>query len=149
MKLVRWEPFRNLENLHEGITRLFEDTLQGRQYDGDFFSGIWIPAIDMYETENDIVIKAELPGITKEDIDIEVKDGILSLKGERKRDKEVKEENYHRVERYYGAFHRRFALPSHVDSDKVKAKFKDGLLEITLPKAEAAKPKKIEVESAK
>lgn len=146
MKLVRWEPFRNLENLHEGITRLFEDTVQGRHYDGDFFSGTWVPAIDMYETENDIVIKAELSGVTKEDIDIEVKDGILSLKGERKKDKDIKEENYHRVERYYGSFHRRFTLPSHVDSGKVKAKFKDGLLEITLPKAEVAKPKKIEVD---
>ena len=78
MKLVRWEPFRNLENLHEGITRLFEDTVQSRHYDGDFFSGTWVPAMDMYETENDIVIKAELSGVTKEDIDIEVKDGILS-----------------------------------------------------------------------
>lgn len=149
MKLVRWEPFRSLDSVHEGISRLFDDSLLRKHYDGDVFHGSWAPAIDMYETEESVVIKAELPGVPKKDIDIEVKDGILTLRGERKKDEEIREENYHRVERYHGTFQRRFTLPTHVDNEKVKAKFTDGLLEIALPKIEAAKPKKIEVETAK
>jgi HSP20 family protein len=149
MRLVKWEPFRSPESIHEGINRLFDDSLLRKYYDGDVFQGSWAPAIDMYETEESVVIKAELPGVSKKDIDIEVKENVLTLKGERTKDEEIKEENYHRVERYHGTFQRRFTLPAHVDSEKVKAKFTDGLLEITLPKVEAAKPKKIEVETGK
>ena len=92
------------------------------------------------------MIKAEIPGVDKKDINIEVKDGILHLSGERKEEKEVKEENYHRKERFHGTFRRSFTLPAHINAEKVKAKFKDGLLKITLPKTEEAKPKKINVD---
>jgi HSP20 family protein len=108
--------------------------------------GAWVPPVDIFETGESIVIKAELPGISKEDITLEVKDNTLLIKGEKKFEKEVKEENYHRVERSYGAFQRSFSLPSTVQQDKVKAKVRDGILEVTLPKAEEAKPKQIKVD---
>jgi len=106
----------------------------------------WTPAIDIYETGEAIVLKAELPGVKRDDIDIQVHDNMLILKGERKFEKEVKEENYLRVERSYGAFHRSFTLPALVQQDKIKAVLKDGVLELTLPKAEEAKVKPIKVE---
>jgi HSP20 family protein len=105
-----------------------------------------VPPVDIYETEDSLVFKAELPGVTKEDITVEVKDNTMTLKGEKKFQKEVKEENYHRVERAYGNFQRAFTLPGMVDQEKVKAKFKDGILEIVLPKSEKAKPKQIKVD---
>lgn len=146
MKLVRWEPFGGLINLQERINKLLDENLfRSRYFDDEISSNIWAPSIDMYETDDDIVIKAELPGVSKKDINIEIKDGFLTLKGERKKEEDIKEENYHRVERYHGSFQRSFSLPSQVDQDKVKAKFKDGLLEITLPKVEKVKPKKIEI----
>jgi len=108
--------------------------------------GPWVPPVDIYETEDSLVFRAELPGVTKEDITVEVKDNTLTLKGDKRFEKDVKEENYHRVERAYGAFQRAFTLPGMVEQDKVKAKFKDGILEIVLPKAEKAKPKQVKVE---
>ena len=110
--------------------------------------GAWIPAVDIYETKESIVLNVELPGVTKEDISLEVKDSTLTLRGEKKLEKDVKEENFHRMERTYGGFTRAFTLPSTVQQDKVKAKFKDGILEIMLPKAEEAKPKQIKVDVA-
>lgn len=148
MLLTKWEPFKDLTSLQGRINRLFDDSLiRSRFFDDDMLSGIWAPAVDLYETDNDIVIKAELPGVDKKDIKIkiEVKDNMLHLSGERKIEKDIKEENYHRKERYYGTFRRSFSLPAHVEHEKVKAKFKDGILEITLPKVEKAKPKKIEI----
>ena len=106
----------------------------------------WSPSVDIYETDENIVLKAELPGVDKKDVSVEVKDSTLILKGERKREKEVKEENYHRVERSFGTFMRSFTLPVSVKQDQVKAKFKDGVLEVTLPKSEEAKPKQVKVE---
>lgn len=146
MLLTKWEPFKDLTSLQGRINRLFDDSLiRSRFFDDDMLSGIWTPAVDLYETDNDIVIKAELPGVDKKDIKVEVKDNMLHLSGERKTEKDIKEENYHRIERYYGTFRRSFGLPAHVEHDKVKARFKDGILEITLPKVEKAKPKKIEI----
>jgi HSP20 family protein len=109
--------------------------------------GAWIPAVDIYETKESIVLNVELPGVTKEDIALEVKDSTLTIKGEKKLEKNVKEENFHRLERSYGSFTRAFTLPSTVQQDKVKAKFRDGILEIMLPKAEEAKPKQIKVDA--
>ncbi|MCD6352851.1 MAG: Hsp20/alpha crystallin family protein [Proteobacteria bacterium] len=105
----------------------------------------WYPSVDIHEDKNNLIIKAELPGIKKEDVSIEIKDNVLTIKGERKRDEEIKRENYHRIERVYGSFSRSFTLPDAVKEDKVKAGYKDGILEITLPKAEKAQTKAIPI----
>jgi HSP20 family protein len=108
-------------------------------------TGVWTPAVDIYETKDAVCVRAELPGVDKDAVSVEVKDGVLALRGERKFEKEVKEENYHRVERSYGTFHRSFSLPSSVDGERVTARMKDGVLEVTLPKREEAKPKQIKI----
>lgn len=147
MALIRWDPFREITSLQERMNRLFSDVRLRTPFgEEEITQGAWIPAVDIYETNDAIVLKAELPGIPKEDIFIEVKDNTLTLKGEKKFEREVKEENYHRVERSYGSFQRAFTLPGTVQQDRVRAKFKEGILEITLPKLEQAKPKQIKVE---
>ena len=108
-----------------------------------------MPAVDIYETEHDLTLKAELPGVDPKDIEARVEDGTLYLKGERKFEKESKKENYHRIERTYGSFMRSFALPTSVDADKVSAEYKDGVLTLTLPKKEEAKAKTITVQTSK
>jgi HSP20 family protein len=109
----------------------------------------WAPPVDIYETDNDIVLKAELPGVDPKDVEVRVEDNNLYLKGERKFEKEVKEQNYHRVERSYGSFARSFSLPNSISADKVTAEFKDGLLTLTMPKREEAKPKTIKIDVTK
>jgi len=147
MTLIRWDPFREMSALQERMNRLFSDVRAQAPVRGEeIVQGAWIPAVDIFETNEAIVLKAELPGITAQDISVEVKDNTLTLKGENKFEKEVKEENYHRVERSYGSFQRAFTLPGTIHQEKVKAKFKDGILEITLPKVEEAKPKQVKVE---
>ncbi len=147
MALIRWDPFREMSSLQERMNRLFSE-FRGRPAWGEeeMAQGSWAPPVDIYETPESLVLKAELPGIGREDINIEVKDSTLTLKGEKKFEKDVDEENYRRVERAYGSFQRAFTLPSTIQQDKVKAKFKDGILEITLPKMEEAKPKQIKVD---
>jgi HSP20 family protein len=133
--------------LQERMNRLFSDVRAQAPVRGEeIVQGAWIPAVDIFEINEAIVLKAELPGITAQEISVEVKDNTLTLKGEKKFEKEVKEENYHRVERSYGSFQRAFTLPGTIHQEKVKAKFKDGILEITLPKVEEAKPKQVKVE---
>lgn len=147
MTLMRWDPFREIAALQERMNRLFSDIrMQSPFREEEIVQGSWIPAVDIYETNEAIVLNAELPGVAPQDISVEVKDNTLTLKGEKKFAKEVKEENYHRVERSYGTFQRAFTLPGTVAQDKVKAQFKDGVLKITLPKVEEAKPKQIKVE---
>ena len=147
MAIVKWDPFRDMVTLRDRMDRLFDDSLARlRGAEDDMSLSNWSPSVDVYETTENIVIKAEVPGVKKEDISVEVKDNTLYLKGERKFEKDVKEENYHRMERSYGSFRRVFSLPATVEQDKVKASFKDGVLEIMLPKAEKAKPKKIAVD---
>lgn len=147
MALIRWDPFREMSSLQERMNRVFSEVLARSPIGEEEISrGAWVPAVDIFETPESIVLKAELPGITKDDIFVKVKDNTLSLKGEKKFEKEVKEENYHRGERSYGSFQRAFTLPSTGQQDKVKAKFKDGILQIVLPKVEEAKPKQIKVE---
>jgi HSP20 family protein len=147
MPLIRWDPFREMSALQERMNRLLADFRARTPFGEEEISqGAWIPAVDIYETPESIVLKAELPGISREDINVEVKDGMLTLKGEKRLEREVQEENYHRVERSYGAFQRAFTLPNTIQQEKVKARFKDGILEITLAKAEGAKPKQIKVE---
>lgn len=147
MAIVKWDPFRDMVTLRDRMDRLFDDSLArlgGK--DDDLSLSNWSPPVDIYETVENIVIKAEVPGVKKEDISVEVKNDTLYLKGERKFEKDVKEENYHRMERSYGSFRRIFSLPATVEQDKVKASFKDGVLEIILPKLEKAKQKKITVD---
>ena len=147
MAIVKWDPFRDIITLRERMDRMFEDSLSRfRMPENATMPTFWSPAVDIYETDENIVLKAGLPGVDKKDVSVEVKDSTLILKGERKREKEVKEENYHRVERSFGTFMRSFTLPVSVKQDQVKAKFKDGVLEVTLPKAEEAKPKQVKVE---
>ncbi len=147
MALIRWDPFREIAALQERMNRLFSDIRTKSPFrEEEIVQGSWIPAVDIYETNEAIVLNAELPGVTPEDISVEVKDNTLTLKGEKKFAREVKEENYHRVERSYGTFQRAFTLPGTVAQEKVKAQFKDGVLKITLPKVEEAKPKQIKVE---
>jgi HSP20 family protein len=146
MTLVRWHPTRDVVTRRQEMNRLanefFRGGMKGR---GGWWAGSWTPAVDMYENDQTLMLKAELPGFSKEDVQVEIKDNMLTLKGERKRETEVKEEQYHRVERAYGAFRRSFMLPVLVDADKAEATFKDGVLELKLPKAEEAKAKAIKV----
>ena len=150
MTIVRWEPFRSLVALQERMNRLFDESARGagRGQEEDWSMGAWSPAVDIYEKGTDVVLKAELPGIDPKDVDIRIENNVLTLRGERKFEEETKQENYHRVERSYGAFTRAFTLPSTVDTGNVKAEYKDGVLRITLPKREDAKPKQIQVQIA-
>jgi HSP20 family protein len=150
MPIVRWEPFRDLIATQDRMNRLFHETLGrfvGEEEGLD--TGNWIPPVDIYETDHDVVLTAELPGIDPKDVEASVHDGILYLKGERKHESEVKEEKYRHVERTYGSFARTFTLPASVDAEKVKADFKDGVLTLTMPKREEAKPKKIKISVSK
>lgn len=147
MAIVKWDPFRDMITLRDRMDRLFEDSLNRlRGGEDDMGHSTWAPAVDIYETSDMLVIKAEIPGVEKEDMSVEVKENALYLKGERKFEKEVKEENYHRMERSYGSFKRIFQLPTSVDENKIKANFKDGVLEIKIPKAEETKTKQINVD---
>jgi HSP20 family protein len=148
MAIVRWlDPFRDLSAIQERMNQIFEDALaRSRGREEGLRTGMWTPAVDIYENNDFVVVKAELPGVEKNLISVEVKDGILSLRGERKFEKEVKEESYHRIERSYGSFQRSFSLPVSVDQNKVTAQFNDGVLEVKLPKKEKAKPKQIQVD---
>jgi len=147
MALIRWDPFREMSSLQERMNRLMSDFRTRSPFgEEEMAQGAWIPPVDIYETKESIVLNVELPGVTKDDISLEVKDSTLTIRGEKKLEKDVKEENFHRMERTYGSFTRAFTLPSTVQQDKVKAKFRDGILEIRLPKAEEAKPKQIKVD---
>src|SRR5438094_5885051 len=150
MAIVRWEPFRELVSTQDRLNRLFNDTFSRFFDEGDGISlRAWAPPVDAYETDQSVVLKAELPGIKPEDVEIRVEDGTLYLKGERKFEKEVKEESYHRMERAYGSFLRTFPIPGSVDAEKATAEYKNGVLILTLPKKEEAKPKTIKIEAAK
>jgi HSP20 family protein len=146
MAIIRWDPFRNVATLQDRINRLFEDSFpRSRDIDEDISMCEWKPSVDIYETEEGIVIKAELPGVNKEDVSVEVKNNILTLKGERFVDKEIDEDKYYRRERCFGTFHRTFTLQDTVLPDKIKAKFRNGVLEIEVPKPEEEKPRQISV----
>lgn len=139
-------PFKELSAIHERMNQLFDETfLPARGSEAAPAAAMWSPAVDIYESGDDIVVKAEVPGMDREDVAVEVKDGILTLRGDRKFEKEAKEENYHRIERSYGTFVRSFALPSSVDPERVRAGLKDGVLEVRLSKKEQAKPRKVQV----
>ena len=145
MAIIRWDPFRDLISIREKMNRLFEDAVTARGDDKDMVSSSWTPSVDIYESENDLVLKAELPGIEDKDIEIKIEDNTLTLKGERNLEKEVKEDNHHRIERSYGSFFRSFSLPHYIDQDKIKAEHEDGILKITMAKKPELKPRKVKV----
>jgi HSP20 family protein len=147
MPVVRWEPFRDLVSLQERMNRLFDESYRGRSTSEDEWSlgGSWAPAVDIYEHEGNIVLTAELPGVDPKDVDIRVENNVLTLRGERKWSNDIQRESYHRVERSYGSFTRSFTLPNVIDTEKIKADFKDGMLKLVLPKKEEAKPKQISI----
>jgi len=149
MPIVRWEPFRDLVATQDRFNRLFNEALSPMFEGGVTGTQAWAPAVDIMENDQNVVIKAELPGIDPKDVEARVEDGTLYLKGERKFEKETKEENYHRIERSYGSFTRAIALPNSVDADKAAADYKNGVLTLTLPKREEAKPKTIKIATSK
>lgn len=149
MNLTKWDPFRELEDMTTRLNRIFGHSLVTKDKGGESINvAEWAPAVDVSETDNDYTIKAEIPEVKKEDVKVTLQDGQLTIQGERKQEKEEKGKRYHRIERSYGSFLRSFDLPVNVDEAKAKADFKDGVLTLTLPKSEKAKPKSIEVKVA-
>jgi HSP20 family protein len=146
MAVVKWDPLRDLLSIQDRMNRLFEQSLSRSRAEEGIAASTWSPAVDIYETPETIVMKAELPGLSREDIEIHVRDNTLTLRGERRFAKDVQQESYLRIERAYGAFQRSFTLPAIIQQDKIRAVFRDGVLELTLPKAEEAKPKKVAIE---
>ena len=146
MTIVKWDPFRNVAALQDRINRIFDESFsRTADVNDDISMSAWKPSVDIYETDEAIILKAELPGIKKEDVSVEIKDNVLTLRGERVEDKKIKEGSYFRKERCFGTFSRAFNLQHRVQPDKIKAKFKDGILEIEIPKPEEEKPKQITV----
>ena len=146
MELMRWNPRRDLFGWRSNFDNLFNEFFYPSRKSADDDSlWSWNPAVDIYEEQENIVIKAELPGVSKDGISVDVKGRVLTLKGERSVDNEVKEEKYYRRERSYGRFERAFTLPTEVDPDAVKAEYSDGVLKIMVPKPESQKPKQIAV----
>jgi len=143
-ELSTWSPFDRLTSLRDEMNRLFDLSLPGLTRDDGLFSG-WSPALDMHQDKDNVFVKVELPGMKKEEIEISLHDGMLSIVGERKHEEKSGEGESFRSERYFGRFHRSVTLPTAVDSMKVNATYKDGILTVTLPKAEEAKPKQIQV----
>jgi HSP20 family protein len=127
------------------MNRMFEDVFSGRGEDKDITASTWAPSVDIYETEGELVLTAEIPGIAEKDVEIKVEDNTLTLKGERKFEKETKEENYHRIERSYGSFYRSFTLPNSVDPDKIHAEHENGVLKILMPKRQELKPRTVKI----
>ncbi|HEX2767873.1 MAG TPA: Hsp20/alpha crystallin family protein [Geobacteraceae bacterium] len=145
MAIVRYNPFRDLRTIQEQMNRLI-DLAWNRESGEDIREGAWQPPVDIYEDENSVIIKAELPDVELKDIQVKIEDNTLMLRGERKQDQTVKKENYHRIERFYGSFQRSFALPLTIDRENVRATCEKGVLTIILPKREESRPKQINVE---
>ena len=143
MALMKWEPMREIEDMFDRYTKAMGwPASRGQEL---ITTGDWTPRVDISETDNEFVIKAEIPEVKKEDVKVSVDNGVVTIQGERKQEKEDKGKKFHRVERYYGSFVRSFSLPDNIDETKIKASFKDGMLNLQIPKTAAAKPKTIEV----
>ena len=148
--MIRWEPARELPHsfpaLRDRMDRLFGEMLgRGRGGEEGLATGLWVPQVDVFETPDHIVLKADLPAVKKEDVEISIQNSTLTLKGERKMETEQKDKQVHRLERSYGAFTRSFTLPPTVDAERANAEFADGVLTLTLPRREESKPKQIKV----
>lgn len=147
MSLMRWRPRNDFLSVRSEMNRLFDNFFTGWPEPREgLLEGKWTPSIDVAETDDKITVTAELPGIDQKEVDIAIADDVLTLKGEKKEEKEVKEKNYHRIERSYGSFQRSVRLPAGVKADEAKAAYKDGILTITVPKIEEVKPKQIKID---
>lgn len=144
MKLTVWDPFREMEDLLDRYARSSRRSLSKKD-DGSILSGDWMPTVDIDEKTDEYIIKAELPGVKKEDVKVSIENGVLTIKGEKKTEKEEKNKKSHLVECSYGSFIRSFTLPSGIQSDKIDAQYKDGILTLLVPKSEEVKPKQIDV----
>jgi HSP20 family protein len=144
-EITGWRPFRELERMRREMDRLWDSFFEERPRRKAEEVGEWLPSLDVSETKNILVVKAELPGMDPKDIDISLSDGMLTIKGEKKQEKEEKEENYHLIERSYGTFARMVRLPKEVKRDKISASYKNGILKVILPKSEEAKKKEIKI----
>jgi len=145
MAITHWNPYSELATVQDQMNRLFRNIWGGGQRDEADY-GAWMPAVDLREEEKQYVIEADLPGVKKDDIEINIENNVLSLSGERRFENEEKKDAYHRIERTYGKFMRSFTLPVRVDTEKVSATYKDGILEVKVPKTEESLPKKIKVQ---
>jgi HSP20 family protein len=141
--VTRWDAHNGLSGLLDQVNRLFESSFPGRSDNSALTT--WAPAVDIYETENELVVKADLPDVSEKDLDVRIENNTLTIRGERKFEKKVEEENYLRVERTYGSFSRSFSLPNTVNSEAIKADYKNGVLTVELPKRAESKPKQIKV----
>ncbi len=147
MAITRWDPLKDMVALQERMNRLFEDSLvRSRAGEEDMALGAWAPAVDIYEDAEKIVLRADIPGVLPDQVSVKIEDSTLTISGDRRFERDVKKENYHRVERQYGAFNRSFSLPGTVDTENVRAEHRDGVLELTLPKREESRPKQIKVQ---
>lgn len=146
MTAPKWDPFRDLIALQEKLNRLFEDAIARFRYSGEGGEAdAWSPPVDIYETDREIVLSAELPGLSKSEIDVQIVDNQLTIQGQRKLEKDLEEENYHRIERSYGRFHRNFTLPVSVLKERISAVYDRGVLQVTLPKADITRPVNLRV----
>ena len=146
MNLIKWDPFRELEDVSSRLNRIFGRPLARTRQDNEMLATAdWMPSVDISETDAAYLIKGEIPGVRKEDVKVTLQDGMLTIQGERKQEKEEKNKKFHRVECSYGNFVRSFRVPDDADASAVKAEFKDGMLNVTLPKSAKAKPKSVDV----
>ena len=145
MDLIKRDPFRELDELSSRVDRLFRQPFGKWPFDGERLATDWTPAMDVQETDTEYLVKTDLPEVRKEDVKVDIADGVLNVRGERHQEKEEKGKRFHRVERQYGTFERRLSVPSGIDTSKVAAEFKDGVLKVHLPKSPEAKPKSIDV----
>jgi HSP20 family protein len=141
MALVRWDPSRDVDTLQSEVNRIFDTFFGGN----DVRTRRWVPAMDLVETDDHLVLRADLPGLKREDVEIEVKDGVLTVAGERKAEQERRSEGYYRVERAFGTFSRSLTLPKGIDPQQVAAEFEDGVLEVRIPKPEETKPVRVAI----
>ena len=141
--LMRWNPFGEIRRIQEEMNRLFDTTFAAEE--GELSATGWLPAVDIEETPDSLRVIAELPGIRKEDINVEYENGLLTIRGERRREEEKREKNFHRVERSFGTFMRSFRLPATVDAEKIVASYEDGVLRLEMPKHEESKPRRIAI----
>jgi len=147
MSLVKWDPFRELESVSDHLNRIFGRSLTKSDMGKEMLTlNDWTPSVDISENASAYLIKGEIPGVKKEDVKVNIQNGMLTIQGERKMEKEEEGKKYHRIERCYGSFLRSFQIPDDADENAIKAEFKDGMINVTLPKSEKAKPKAINVE---
>ncbi|MFC1536659.1 Hsp20/alpha crystallin family protein [Pseudomonadota bacterium] len=141
MSLIRWTPWQELESMNRQLSQILDDQNSPMTRD----AGQWLPPVDVRETEDALLVEVELPGIDKKEVKLDVKDGVLTISGERRYEKNIKEENVHRIERSYGSFSRSFSLPRNIDTEKIDANIKDGVLKVRLSKLETAKGRSITI----